>query len=102
MQLEHSFTVPVSIDDAWKVLLDIERVAPCMPGATLESVDGDDFTGSVKVKLGPINLTYKGKASFIEKDPDAHRAVIDARGKDARGAGTASAKITATLRDEGG
>ena len=75
MQLEHSFTVPVGIDEAWKVLLDIERVAPCMPGAALDTVDGDDFTGTVKVKLGPIGLTYKGKASFVEKDEAAHRAV---------------------------
>ena len=102
MQLEHSFTVPVGIDDAWKVLLDIERVAPCMPGAALETVDGDDFTGTVKVKLGPIGLTYKGKASFVEKDEAAHRATINAQGRDARGNGTASAKVTATLTDQGG
>jgi carbon monoxide dehydrogenase subunit G len=97
MQLEHSFSVPVGVDEAWSVLLDIERIAPCMPGAAVDSVDGDDFTGSVKVKLGPIGLTYKGKASFVEKDVEAHRAVIDARGRDARGNGTANAKITATL-----
>src|SRR5277367_557100 len=97
MQLEHSFTVPVGIDDAWKVLLDIERVAPCMPGAAIETVEGDDFTGSVKVKLGPISLTYKGKASFVEKDEAAHRAKIDAQGKDSRGNGMAAAKVTATL-----
>lgn len=102
MQLEHSFTVPVGIDDAWKVLLDIERVAPCMPGAALETVHGDDFTGTVKVKLGPIALTYKGKASFVEKDELAHRAKIHAQGRDARGNGTASAKVTASLSDEGG
>ncbi|HEU5267855.1 MAG TPA: SRPBCC family protein [Jatrophihabitans sp.] len=102
MQLEHSFTVPVGIDDAWRILLDIERIGPCMPGATIESVDGDDFTGSVKVKLGPINLTYKGKASFLEKDEAAHRAVIEARGRDARGNGTASAKVTANLSESGG
>ena len=101
MQLEHSFTVPVGIDDAWKVLLDIEQVAPCMPGAALETVEGDDFTGSVKVKLGPIALTYKGKASFIEKDEAAHRAVIDAQGRDSRGNGTASAKVSAALSSEG-
>jgi carbon monoxide dehydrogenase subunit G len=101
MQLEHSFTVPVGIDDAWKVLLDIEQVAPCMPGAAIETVDGDDFTGSVKVKLGPIALTYKGKASFVEKDEAAHRATIDAQGKDSRGNGTAAAKVTATLTSEG-
>lgn len=102
MQLEHSFTVPVGVDEAWKVLLDIERVAPCMPGAALETVDGDDFTGTVKVKLGPISLTYKGKASFVEKDEAAHRAVINAQGRDARGNGTASAKVSATLTDQSG
>ena len=101
MQLEHSFTVPVGVEDAWTVLLDIEQIAPCMPGAVIDSVDGDDFTGTVKVKLGPIGLTYKGKASFIEKDVDAHRAVIDARGRDSRGNGTANAKIVATLTGDG-
>jgi carbon monoxide dehydrogenase subunit G len=102
VQLEHSFSVPVGIDEAWKILLDIERIGPCMPGAVIESVDGDDFTGTVKVKLGPINLSYKGKASFVEKDETARRAVIDARGRDARGNGTAAAKVTATLSEEDG
>ncbi|MBE7189056.1 SRPBCC family protein [Jatrophihabitans endophyticus] len=102
MNLEHSFTVPVGVDEAWKILLDVERIGPCMPGASIESVDGDDFTGSVKVKLGPIGLTYKGKAAFVEKDESAHRAVIDARGRDARGNGTAAAKVTATLSEDGG
>jgi carbon monoxide dehydrogenase subunit G len=101
VQLENSFTVPVPVDEAWRVLLDIERIAPCMPGAALDTVDGDDFTGRVKVKLGPINLTYQGKASFTEKDEATHRAVIDARGKDQRGNGTAAATVTATLRAEG-
>ncbi len=101
MQLENSFIVPVPIDDAWRVLLDIERIAPCMPGAALDSVTGDDFTGRVKVKLGPINLTYAGKASFVEKDESIHKAVIDARGKDQRGNGTAAAVVTAQLEDEG-
>jgi carbon monoxide dehydrogenase subunit G len=101
VNLEHSFTVPVGIDEAWKILLDIELIGPCMPGATIESVTGDDFTGAVKVKLGPIGLTYKGKASFIEKDEVTHRAVIDARGRDARGNGTAAAKVTATLTEQG-
>jgi carbon monoxide dehydrogenase subunit G len=101
VQLEHSFSVPVGVEEAWPVLLDIERIAPCMPGAKVDTVDGDDFTGTVKVKLGPIALTYKGKASFVEKDEAAHRAVIDARGRDARGNGTAAAKVTATLRAEG-
>jgi carbon monoxide dehydrogenase subunit G len=102
VKLEHSFTVPVGIDEAWRILLDIERIGPCMPGAAIDSVDGDDFTGTVKVKLGPIGLTYKGKASFIEKDEAAHRAIIDARGKDSRGNGTASAKVTAVLTEQGG
>jgi carbon monoxide dehydrogenase subunit G len=101
VQLENSFTVPVPVDEAWRVLLDIERIAPCMPGAALDSVTGDDFTGRVKVKLGPINLTYQGKASFIEKDEASHRAVIDARGKDQRGNGTAAAVVTANLKAEG-
>jgi carbon monoxide dehydrogenase subunit G len=101
VQLENSFTVPVPIDEAWRVLLDIERIAPCMPGAALDTVDGDAFTGRVKVKLGPINLTYQGKASFIEKDEAAHKAVIDARGKDQRGNGTAAAVVTAKLAAEG-
>lgn len=97
MQLEHTFTVPAGVEQAWQVLLDIERIAPCMPGAAIDSVDGDDFTGTVKVRLGPIGLTYKGKATFVEKDAVAHRTVIAARGKDARGNGTATATITATL-----
>ena len=103
MELQHSFSVPVGVDRAWAVLVDIEQVAPCMPGAALDTVDGDEFTGSVKVRLGPIGLTYKGKARFVEKNEAAHRAVIDAQGKDARGNGTASATVTATLhpQDEG-
>jgi carbon monoxide dehydrogenase subunit G len=101
VQLENSFTVPVPVDEAWRVLLDIERIAPCMPGAALDSVTGDDFTGKVKVKLGVITMTYQGKASFVEKDEAAHKAVIDARGKDQRGNGTAAALVTATLAAEG-
>ncbi len=101
MQLEHSFTVPVPVTQAWEVLLDIEQIAPCMPGAVLDSIDGDDFTGRVKVKLGPISLTYKGKASFVKKDEATHTAVIDAAGKDQRGNGTAAATVTATLKDQG-
>jgi carbon monoxide dehydrogenase subunit G len=100
MQLQHSFTVPVRVEDAWKVLLDVETIAPCMPGATLGEVDGDDFTGTVKVRLGPISLTYKGKASFAEKDVAARRAVIEAAGKDARGSGTAKATVTIVLTEE--
>jgi uncharacterized protein len=102
MKLEHEFTVPVPVDEAWRVLLDVERVAPCMPGATLLSVDGEEFTGSVKVKVGPIQVTYKGTARFVERDEAAHRAVIDASGKEARGTGTAAATVHTLLRDAGG
>jgi uncharacterized protein len=101
MKLEHEFTVPTSVDEAWKVLLDVERVAPCMPGATLLTVDGDDFTGTVKVKVGPIQVTYKGTAKFAERDEAAHRAVIEASGKEARGSGTAAATVTAQLTAAG-
>ena len=101
MKLEHEFTVPAPIDDAWKVLLDVERVAPCMPGASLTSVDGDDFTGTVKVKVGPIQVTYKGQARFVSKDDANHTAVIEASGKEARGSGTASATVTAELTAQG-
>jgi len=101
MKLDHEFTVPASLDEAWKVLLDVERIAPCMPGAALTSVDGDDFTGTVKVKVGPIQVTYKGQAKFVEKDENAHRAVLEASGKEARGSGTAAATVTAVLTADG-
>jgi len=101
VQLEHTFVVPAGVEQAWQVLLDIERIAPCLPGASLDTVDGDQFTGTVKVRLGPIGLTYKGKAAFVEKDEQARRVVIDAQGRDSRGNGTASAKVTATLAPDG-
>lgn len=99
MQLEHEFTVPVPIDQAWDVLLDVERMAPCMPGATIDSVDGDTFTGRVKVKVGPVTVSYAGSASFLEKDAEAHKVVVEAKGKETRGAGTAAATVTAQLRE---
>ena len=101
MKLEHTFTVPVTADKAWEVLLDLPRVAPCMPGATLTGVEGDEFTGTVKVKLGPIGLTYSGKGRFVERDEAAHRVVIEASGRDTRSAGTAGATITANLVGQG-
>ena len=101
MKLENRFTVPVPVDEAWRVLLDVERIAPCMPGATLTSVDGDAFEGTVKVKVGPINLTYGGKASFVSKDEATHVAVIDGSGKETRGTGTAKALITCRLIGNG-
>ncbi|MCY7373030.1 MAG: SRPBCC family protein, partial [Spirochaetaceae bacterium] len=101
MQLEHEFTVPVPVAAAWDVLLDVERIAPCMPGATVESFDGETIVGRVKVKVGPIQVTYAGTARFVEKDVAGRRAVIDASAKEARGVGTAKATITALLHDEG-
>jgi carbon monoxide dehydrogenase subunit G len=101
VQLENSFTVPAPPNVAWDVLLDIERVAPCMPGATLTSHDGDDFAGTVKVKVGPIQVTYRGTASFVERDDNAHAIVIDAKGRETRGSGTANAKITCKLLPDG-
>ncbi|WP_091670110.1 SRPBCC family protein [Amycolatopsis marina] len=101
MRLDHEFSVPAPIEDVWKAVVDPERVAPCMPGATLSGVDGDTFRGTVKVKLGPISLTYKGAGEFLEKDEQARRVVIKAAGKDARGAGTASATVTVTLTAAG-
>ncbi len=97
MQLENTFTVPTGIDDAWAAFNDPQRFAPCFPGATLESSDADSFVGTVKVKLGPISLTYKGKGTYLERDDAKHTVVIDASGRDARGNGTASAKVTGSL-----
>ena len=97
MRLENNFEVPVPVERAWEALLDIERVAPCMPGATLTTHEGDDFTGTVKVKLGPVSLTYKVKGRFVEKDEEARRVKLNASGADSRGAGTAQATVTATL-----
>jgi carbon monoxide dehydrogenase subunit G len=101
MKLENRFTVPVPCDEAWSVLLDVERIAPCMPGAKLLSRDGDSFTGQVKVKVGPINLTYGGKAAFVSLDEDAGIAVIEGSGKETRGTGTAKATITCRLIERG-
>lgn len=101
MKLEHSFTVPADLDTVWTAVLDPERVAPCMPGASLSEVDGDSFKGTVKVKVGPISLQYKGSGEFLEKDEAARKVVIKASGKDTRGNGTASATVTVSLRAEG-
>jgi carbon monoxide dehydrogenase subunit G len=101
MQLEHEFVVPVPVDQAWDVLLDVERIAPCMPGATVESFDGETVNGRVKVKVGPIQVTYGGTAKFVEKDEGARRVTLDASGKEARGSGTAKATVVAVLLDQG-
>jgi len=98
IELDNSFTVPVPPEQAWEVLLDVERIAPCMPGASVLSVDGDSVEGQVKVKLGPLSLTYKGTAKFVQKDQANHTIVLDASGKETRGAGTASASVNAVLK----
>jgi carbon monoxide dehydrogenase subunit G len=101
MELEHSFTVPVPEERAWEVLLDVNRVAPCMPGATLDSVEGDDIKARIKVKVGPIAMTYAGTARFTERDAQNHVIVLEASGKETRGAGTASATVRSTLQGQG-
>src|SRR5262252_3672147 len=102
MDLEHSFTIPVPPEQAWQVLLDVERIAPCMPGATVDSVEGDVVKGRIKVKVGPVTMTYAGTARFVERDEQARAVTLEASGKETRGAGTASATIRSTLQDEGG
>ena len=100
MELINEFSVGVPVDEAWTILTDLERIAPCLPGAQLQEVEGDEYRGIVKVKVGPITAQYKGKATFSERDDTGHRAVIRAEGRDTRGNGNASATITATLAPE--
>ncbi|WP_086851021.1 SRPBCC family protein [Amycolatopsis kentuckyensis] len=102
MRLDHEFTVPAPIGEVWQAVVDPERVAPCMPGATLTKVEGDRFSGTVKVKLGPISLLYKGNGEFLEKDEAARKVTIKASGKDSRGSGTAAATVTLTLTEKDG
>lgn len=101
MDLEHQFTVSAPIDTAWATMMDIEGVAECFPGAVLTAADGDSFEGTVKVKLGPIAMVYKGSGAFVERDDSAHRAVIEAKGKDKRGNGTAGATVTMSMTESG-
>jgi carbon monoxide dehydrogenase subunit G len=101
VELNNEFRVGVPSATTWQALTDVERVAPCLPGATLLSVDGDRFTGVVKVKVGPITVSYKGEATFLEKDATAQRVVLKANGKETRGNGNAAAVVTAQLKDEG-
>ena len=102
MEMDHSFTVPVPPERAWDVLLDVERIAPCMPGATVDEFDGEVVTGRIKVKVGPVSLTYRGTAKFTERDPEARVIVLEASGKETRGSGTASATVRAMLEPEPG
>ena len=101
MELTNEFRVTAPPDEAWSALTDVERIAPCLPGAELQEVSGDEYRGVVKVKVGPITAQYKGAATFVEKDDANRRAVLRAEGRDTRGQGNASATITATLEPDG-
>ena len=101
MELTNEFRVGVPVDQAWAVLTDVERIAPCLPGAQLQEIEGDHFRGVVKVKVGPITAQYKGTATFLEKDDASHVAVLRAEGRDTRGQGNANATVTATLVGDG-
>jgi carbon monoxide dehydrogenase subunit G len=97
MDLSHKFSVPTPVEETWAHFQDIASVAECFPGAQVTSAEEDSFSGSVKVKLGPIALVYNGSGTFVEKDDAAHRFVVDAKGKDKRGNGTAGAKVTLAM-----
>ena len=102
MELTNEFTVGVPTEQAWALLTDVERIAPCMPGAELQEVEGDEYRGVVKVKVGPITAQYKGRASFVERDVPGLRAVLKAEGRETRGQGNASATISASLHPDPG
>jgi uncharacterized protein len=102
VELTHEFSVSAPVEETWAVLTDLERIAPCLPGFELQEVDGDEYRGVVKVKVGPMTAQYKGVASFRERDEANHRAVVRAEGRDTRGQGNASATVTATLAPENG
>src|SRR6185312_11452972 len=101
VKIEDSFRVEVPVEEAWKVLLDLERIAPCLPGAQLTEVEGDEYRGTVKIKVGPITAQYKGVAKIEEADEANRKVVLQAEGRDTRGQGNASATVTATLVPEG-
>lgn len=101
MELHHEFVVPIGVEQAWEAFNDLERIGPAFPGAAITGVEGDEFTGTAKVKLGPISLQYNGTGRFAERDEAARTAVIEAQGKDRRGNGTAGATIMASLAAEG-
>ena len=96
MKIEDEFRVEVPVEEAWKVLLDVERIAPCMPGAQLQEIEGEEYRGIVKIKVGPITAQYKGAARIVETDEATHKVVLKADGRDTRGQGNASATVTAT------
>ncbi len=97
MDLNHQFIVAVPVEDAWRILTDVERIAPCLPGAQLQEIEGDTYRGIVKVKVGPIQAQFKGQANFIERDDVAHKVVLKGEGRDTTGKGNAAAIITAEM-----
>src|SRR5262245_40533346 len=100
MELTNEFRVGVPVERAWEVLTDVELIAPCMPGAQLQEIEGEEYRGVVKVKVGPITAQYKGAARFLEKDEAGHKVVLRAEGRETRGQGNANATITATMTPE--
>jgi len=102
MEFTNTFHVPVDIDTAFTTLIDLEKVTPCLPGATLEEVDGATYTGRCKVKVGPIAVTYRGTATMADVDHENKSARIEAKGKETRGSGTATADVIATLEEVDG
>ena len=101
MKIENEFRVSAPLEETWAVLTDIPTIAPCMPGATLTSVEDDAYIGKVKIKVGPVTADYEGKATFVSKDDATHRAELSAKGRDSRGSGNAQALIVAQLTAEG-
>ena len=101
MKIANEFTVSAPIEEAWDVLTDLEQVIPLMPGAQMTGRDGDDVTGKVKIKVGPVTSEFSGKVHFVEQDREQYRAVIDAKGKESRGTGNAAATVTAQLHGVG-
>ncbi|MCW2771273.1 MAG: hypothetical protein JWR27_2706 [Aeromicrobium sp.] len=102
MELINTFVVSLPIEETWETFLDLERIAPCLPGAAITDVDGENFHGGVKIKVGPVSVKYEGVATFVEKDRSTHTAVLDARGRDVGGQGNANAVITARLESQAG
>jgi carbon monoxide dehydrogenase subunit G len=102
VKMENEFTVEAPVEQAWETLLDLERITPCLPGAALEEESGDEYKGTMTIRLGPVTQKYNGTVSFEETNQESRRAVLKADGKDARGQGTASATITSTLSEEDG
>jgi carbon monoxide dehydrogenase subunit G len=102
VKMENEFTVEASVEQAWETLLDLERITPCLPGAALQEESGDEYKGTMTIRLGPVTQKYNGTVSFEETDEESRRAVLKADGKDARGQGTASATITSTLSEQDG